>query len=176
MPCKIAVLWEYLAPCTSGVQASRSCLGRKILSSALQTKDELLPQHRLFTCSYFLGISVGLQAPLLMGLCRTTPGFSHIKGQDLKIIRGQCVVRRQQQISVFWDTWTANKKRFYFTAWLSWNVWSKCCVRGWWQWAPDWRFASLKPVSASTDNVFWLLDLAEKNVLRVWVARFHFIK
>lgn len=101
MPCKIAVLWEYLAPCTSGVQASRSCLGRKILSSALQTKDELLPQHRLFTCSYFLGISVGLQAPLLMGLCRTTPSFSHIKGQDLKIIRGQCVVRRQQQISCF---------------------------------------------------------------------------
>lgn len=118
MPCKITELWDYLAPCMLGVQASGSCLGRKILSSALGTKDELLPQHRIFTCSYFLGISVGLQTPLLMGLCRTTAGFSHLKGQVLKIIRGQCVVRRQQQISVLWSTWTAIEKYFYLMTWL----------------------------------------------------------
>lgn len=118
MPCKITELWEYLAPYMLGVQASGSCLGRKILSSSLGTKDELLPQHRLFTCSYFLGISVGLQAPLLMGLCRTTAGFSHLKGQVLKITRGQSMVRRQQQISVFWGTWTATEKCFYLMTWL----------------------------------------------------------
>lgn len=71
-----------------------------------------------FYLQYFLGISVGLQALLLMGLCRTTAGFSHLKGQVLKIIRGQCVVRRQQQVSVFWDTWTATAKRFYLMTWL----------------------------------------------------------
>lgn len=107
-------------------QASGGCLGRKVLSSALRTKDELLPQHRLFTCSYFLGISVGLQAPLLMGLCRTTPGFSHLKGQVLKIIRGQCVVRRQQQVLRFWGTWTKTKKLVCLVGWLvfiSWHGW-----------------------------------------------------
>lgn len=123
MPCTITLLWAYLAPCMLGVPASGGCLGRNILSSALRTKDELLPQHRLFTCSYFLGIFVGLQAPLLMGLCRTTPGFSHLKGQVLKILRGQCVVRRQQQVLRFWDTWTKTKKLVwffsYFMTWLS---------------------------------------------------------
>lgn len=109
MPCKITELWEYLAPCTLGVQASGSCLGRKMLSSSLRTKEELLPQHRLFTCSYSLGICVGLQAPLLMGLCWITAVFSLLKGQVLKIIRGQCVVRRQQQASVFWDTYSSQE-------------------------------------------------------------------